>query len=173
MSSNPFEAAVILDGIRRWVEIESPTERPDQVNKLADLVASGYRDLSVSVDRVAGRDGCGDHLVTRSSWGQGVPGILVLSHLDTVHPMGFIERLPFKVEGNRAFGPGIYDMKGGAYLAYHAFRQVCADDVRPPLGVTQLYVSIARQSGWEAVLPHISMLPGAISCLIYFAPGLS
>ncbi|MCS3473214.1 acetylornithine deacetylase/succinyl-diaminopimelate desuccinylase-like protein [Bradyrhizobium elkanii] len=111
MSSNPFEAAVILDGIRRWVEIESPTERPDQVNKLADLVASGYRDLSVSVDRVAGRDGCGDHLVTRSSWGQGVPGILVLSHLDTVHPMGFIERLPFKVEGNRAFGPGIYDMK--------------------------------------------------------------
>ncbi|MET3267130.1 glutamate carboxypeptidase [Bradyrhizobium japonicum] len=58
-----------------------------------------------------------------------------------VHPMGFIERLPFKVEGNRAFGPGIYDMKGGAYLAYHAFRQVCADDVRPPLGVTQLYVS--------------------------------
>ncbi|MBP2428728.1 MULTISPECIES: M20 family metallopeptidase [Bradyrhizobium] len=141
MSSNPFEAAVILDGIRRWVEIESPTERPDQVNKLADLVASGYRDLSVSVDRVAGRDGCGDHLVTRSSWGQGVPGILVLSHLDTVHPMGFIERLPFKVEGNRAFGPGIYDMKGGAYLAYHAFRQVCADDVRPPLGVTQLYVS--------------------------------
>ncbi|QOZ36242.1 M20 family metallopeptidase [Bradyrhizobium sp. CCBAU 53421] len=141
MSSNPFEAAVILDGIRRWVEIESPTERPDQVNKLADLVASGYRDLSASVDRVAARDGCGDHLVTRSSWGQGVPGILVLSHLDTVHPMGFIERLPFKVEGNRAFGPGIYDMKGGAYLAYHAFRQVCADDARPPLGITQLYVS--------------------------------
>ncbi|MGL3212284.1 M20 family metallopeptidase [Bradyrhizobium sp. BR 1433] len=141
MSSNPFETAVILDGIRRWVEIESPTERPDQVNKLADLVASGYRDLPATVERLAGRDGCGDHLVTRSSWGQDAPGILVLSHLDTVHPMGFIERLPFKVDGDSAFGPGIYDMKGGAYLAYHAFRQVCADDTRPPLGITQLYVS--------------------------------
>ncbi|MCA1402015.1 M20 family metallopeptidase [Bradyrhizobium sp. BRP56] len=141
MSSNPFETAVILDGIRRWVEIESPTERPDQVNKLADLVASGYRDLPATVERIAGRDGCGDHLVTRSSWGQDAPGILVLSHLDTVHPMGFIERLPFKVDGDSAFGPGIYDMKGGAYLAYHAFRQVCADDARPPLGITQLYVS--------------------------------
>jgi glutamate carboxypeptidase len=141
MSRNPFEAAAILDGIRRWVEIESPTERPDQVNKLADLVASGYRDLPAAVDRVAGRDGCGDHLVARSSWGQDAPGILVLSHLDTVHPMGFIERLPFKVEGDSAFGPGIYDMKGGAYLAYHAFRQICADDARPPLGITQLYVS--------------------------------
>ncbi|MCC8970727.1 M20 family metallopeptidase [Bradyrhizobium brasilense] len=141
MSSNPFETAVILDGIRRWVEIESPTERPDQVNKLADLVASGYRDLPATVERIAGRDGCGDHLVTRSSWGQDAPGILVLSHLDTVHPMGFIERLPFRVDGDSAFGPGIYDMKGGAYLAHHAFRQACADDARPPLGITQLYVS--------------------------------
>ncbi len=141
MSSNPFEAATILDGIRRWVEIESPTERPDQVNKLADLVASGYRDLPATVERVAGRDGCGDHLVARSSWGQDEPGILVLSHLDTVHPMGFIERLPFKVDGDSAFGPGIYDMKGGAYLAYHAFRQICGNGARSPLGVTQLYVS--------------------------------
>ena len=65
----------------------------------------------------------------------------MLSHLDTVHPLGFIERLPFRIEGDSAFGPGIYDMKGGAYLAYHAFRQVCADGARPPLGITQLYVS--------------------------------
>jgi glutamate carboxypeptidase len=55
--------------------------------------------------------------------------------------MGFIERLPFKIDGDVAFGPGIYDMKGGAYLAYHAFRRICADDARPPLGITQLYVS--------------------------------
>jgi len=141
MSDNPFEATAILDGIRRWVEIETPTERPDQVNKLADLVASGYRDLPATVERVAGRDGCGDHLVARSSWGQDAPGILVLSHIDTVHPMGFIERLPFKVEGDSAFGPGIYDMKGGAYLAYQAFRQICTDAARAPLGITQLYVS--------------------------------
>jgi len=141
MSNNPFEAAAILEGIRRWVEIESPTERPDRVNQLVDLVASGYRDLPASVERIAGRDGCGDHLAVRSSWGQEAPGILVLSHLDTVHPMGFIGRLPFKVEGDIAFGPGIYDMKGGAYLAYHAFRQICANGARTPLGITQLYVS--------------------------------
>jgi len=90
---------------------------------------------------VPGRDGCGDHLVVRSSWGQETPGILVLSHLDTVHPLGFIERLPFRIEGDSAFGPGIYDMKGGAYLAYHAFRQLCAAGSSSPLGVTHLYVS--------------------------------
>jgi glutamate carboxypeptidase len=138
---NPFDAEKILDGIRRWVEIETPTEAPAQVNKLGDLIAQGYDDLPASVERITGRDGCGDHLVVRSAWGQDAPGILVLSHHDTVHPMGFIKRLPFKVDGDRAFGPGIYDMKGGAYLAYHAFRQICANGARSPLGITQLYVS--------------------------------
>jgi glutamate carboxypeptidase len=140
-SDNPFDSGSILDGIRRWVEIETPTEAPEQVNKLADLVTEGYRDLPATLERIAGKGGCGDHLVARSSWGQDAPGILVLSHLDTVHPMGFIERLPFRIEGDTAFGPGIYDMKGGAYLAYHAFRQICADGAHSPLGVTQLYVS--------------------------------
>jgi glutamate carboxypeptidase len=140
-SSNPFDSKTILDGICRWVEIETPTEAPDQVNKLATLVADGYRDLPATIERVPGHGGCGDHLVARSSWGQDAPGILVLSHLDTVHPIGFIERLPFRIEGDIAFGPGIYDMKGGAYLAYHAFRQICAKGERSPLGITQLFVS--------------------------------
>src|SRR5215472_519634 len=139
--TNSFDHKTILDGIRRWVEIESPTEAPEQVNKLADLVADGYRGLPASVERIKGTDGCGDHLVARSSWGQDAPGILVLSHLDTVHPLGFIERLPFRIEGDSAFGPGIYDMKGGAYLAYHAFCELCASGERSSLGITQLFVS--------------------------------
>jgi glutamate carboxypeptidase len=140
-ATNPFDSKTILDGIRRWVEIESPTEAREQVNKLATVVAEGYRDLPATVERIEGKDGCGDHLLVRSRWGQDAPGILVLSHLDTVHPMGFIERLPFRVTGDSAFGPGIYDMKGGAYLAYHAFRELCTNGAGTSLGVTQLYVS--------------------------------
>jgi glutamate carboxypeptidase len=140
-TANPFDPKQILAGIRRWVEIETPTELPDQVNRLATMVADGYRDLPASIERIAGHSGCGDHIVARSAWGQDQPGILVLSHLDTVHPLGFIKRLPFKIEGDSAFGPGIYDMKGGAYLAYHAFAQLCATAARSPLGVTHLYVS--------------------------------
>jgi glutamate carboxypeptidase len=91
-STNPFDPMTVLAGIRRWVEIETPTESPTQVNRLAGMVADGYGDLPVTLERIAGHSGCGDHLVARSSWGQDSPGILVLSHLDTVHPIGFIER---------------------------------------------------------------------------------
>ena len=141
MTANPFDPTAILGGIRSWVEIETPTEAPEQVNRLATFVADGYRDLPVTLERIQGTAGCGDHLVARSSWGQDEPGVLVLSHLDTVHPMGFIERLPFRIEGDSAFGPGIYDMKGGAYLAYHAFRELCRSGERSPLGITQLFTS--------------------------------
>ena len=44
-SSNPFDSKTILEGIRRWVESETPTEASGQVNKLATMVADGYRDL--------------------------------------------------------------------------------------------------------------------------------
>ena len=140
-TSDPFDCTTMLDSIRRWVEIETPTDVPEQVNKLVTMVADGYRGLPASLERIPGKDGRGDHLVARSNWGQDAPGILVLSHLDTVHPMGFISRLPFRIEGDSAFGPGIYDMKGGAYIAFHAFRQICAAPERSPLGITHLYVS--------------------------------
>jgi glutamate carboxypeptidase len=141
IAPSPFDFSAILDGIRRWVEIETPTDVPAQVNKLASVVADLYRGLPATVERVPGKDGLGDHLVARSAWGQDAPGILILSHLDTVHPMGFIDRLPFKVEGDSAFGPGIYDMKGGAYIAHHAFRQLCVAGAHTPLGITHLYTS--------------------------------
>jgi glutamate carboxypeptidase len=136
-----FEQNAILAHIRRWVEIESPTERPDQINRLVDMVMADHAGLPVTLERIPGTDGCGDHLVVRSSWGQDRPGILVLSHLDTVHPMGFLtSRLPWREEGPIAYGPGIYDMKSGACIAHHALRAT-AEAGGGPLGVTHLYVS--------------------------------
>ncbi len=142
MNADPrFDEADMLDAIRSWVEIESPTDEASAVNRMVDLVEAGYAGLDAQVERIAGTDGFGDHLLVRSSWGGDQPGILVLSHLDTVHPIGFIERLPFRVEGDVAFGPGIYDMKGGAYIAFHAFRELARSGQTGGLPITHLYVS--------------------------------
>ena len=56
-----FQTSPILDHIRRWVEIESPTERPDQINRLVDLVIADHAGLPVDIERVAGTEGHGDH----------------------------------------------------------------------------------------------------------------
>ena len=115
------ETKDLLDGIRTWVEIESHTPDIAGVNALADRISADYAKCGAGVTRVAGT-GYGDHLVVRAPWGgqSNTPGILIISHMDTVHPKGTLATFPFRTEGDLAFGPGIYDMKGGAYCAMRA-----------------------------------------------------
>jgi glutamate carboxypeptidase len=136
------ETSEILDGIRSWVEIESQTADTDGVNRMMTKVAADYADAGAKVERIAGRDGYGDHLSLRSPWGGNAPGILVLCHTDTVHPRGTLSaHLPFRVDGDRVYGPGIYDMKGGAHLAFAAFRELTRAGNTTPLPIEFLFTS--------------------------------
>ena len=136
-----IDADEILDGILEWVRIESPSHDAPAVNRMVDRVESAMRSLTSRVERTPGREGFGDLLEVRSEWGGDGPGILVLSHLDTVHPIGTIdETLPIRREGDRVYGPGIYDMKGGAYLAAYAFRHLVPTGRQTPLPITFLFV---------------------------------
>ncbi|NNM72303.1 M20 family metallopeptidase [Enterovirga sp. DB1703] len=100
-----------------------------------DLVAAEAGAAAIAAERIAGRDGLGDSLLLRAGPRTGDRGILILSHLDTVHPVGTLARdLPIRVEGDRLYGPGVYDMKGGAWLAFQAFREVAREaSARLPL----------------------------------------
>jgi glutamate carboxypeptidase len=71
----------------------------------------------------------------------GTPGVLVLAHLDTVHPIGTLEKLPIRREGGRCYGPGILDMKGGTYIAIEAIRQLLRAGLATPLPITVLLTS--------------------------------
>jgi len=144
----------ILSGIRTWVEVESPTKEPATVNKMMDMVSADFEKLGSPPQRIPGVDGRGDHVGFSSPWGGDEKGILVLSHLDTVHPVGTIEELPFRVEGDKAFGPGIYDMKGGAFLALTAYRAIVEEGKSTPLPIRFLYVS-DEETGSTTSREHI------------------
>jgi glutamate carboxypeptidase len=122
-STEAVELESTIAGILRWVAIESPTSEPAAVNRMLDEVAGEFAGQPVAVERLPGRDGYADILHVRSSGTAG--GILILSHVDTVHPLGTLAGpLPIRRDGDRLYGPGIYDMKGGAYLAMDAMRRV-------------------------------------------------
>jgi glutamate carboxypeptidase len=138
----PFNTQDLLEGIRTWVEIESPTTDAAAVNRMMSKVAEEAAEAGATTERIPGRDGYGDHLLVSSPWGGDAPGILVLSHVDTVHDIGTLGGpLPYRVEGDAAFGPGICDMKGGAFLAFAALRHLIRQGQQTKLPIRHLYVS--------------------------------
>jgi glutamate carboxypeptidase len=98
--------------LRELVEIESPTGSPG-VRAVAEVVGRELETLGAAVELIPG-----GHLRAELP-GEGAP-LLLLGHADTVWPLGTLERLPFRVEEGRAFGPGVYDMKGGLVVLLEA-----------------------------------------------------
>jgi len=143
-SNEPIiDAEEILEGIQAWVGIETPSHLGQEVNKLVDRVESQMESLGAAIERTPGQDDFGDILIARTQWGHppDTAGILVLSHLDTVHPLGTGQTtLRWRRDKDHVQGPGIYDMKAGAYIAYYAYQHLVRSGRRSRLPVTFFYV---------------------------------
>lgn len=124
-AANSFNTEEILAGILDWVSIESPTFDRAAVNRMMDAASATMAELGARIDRIPGQDGYGDVVRATIDGETDEPGVLVLGHLDTVHLVGTLaDKLPIRRDGDRVYGPGILDMKGGMYLAAYAVRQL-------------------------------------------------
>src|SRR5712691_2424255 len=101
--------------LEELVEIESPTYSPG-VRAVAERVGRELVALGAGVSVLEG-----DHLMAELPGGG--PPLLVLGHTDTVWPEGTLASMPFRVAGDRAYGPGSYDMKGCLVMLLAALRE--------------------------------------------------
>jgi glutamate carboxypeptidase len=108
-----------LSLLRELVEIESPTYSPG-VRRVAARLADELDALGGDVRILDG-----DHVVAELD-GRGEP-LLLLGHSDTVWEEGTLETMPFRIESDLAFGPGVYDMKGCLVLMLEAIRTAAGD----------------------------------------------
>ena len=137
-----FEAAPLLARLRPWVECESPTHDAAAVNRMMGVAARDLAIAGATVETIPGRMGFGDCLRAKFPHSRaGEPGILVMGHLDTVHPVGTLAALPWRIEGERCYGPGICDMKGGNVIALAAISALRDAGIETPLPVTVLFTS--------------------------------
>ena len=117
----------LLTELADWVAIETPTTDPDAVNRLMDVAESELTRVGAALTRIPGRNGFGDNLIARTP-GSGKP-VFVAGHLDTVWGHGTLIDMPYRIDGAKAHGPGIYDMKAGSFLAFHAVRSILQQKV--------------------------------------------
>jgi glutamate carboxypeptidase len=117
----------LLHKIRRWIEVETPSHDGAAIAALMREVADDARAGGLRAELRDVADTAGPLLVVSDrAEADTRPGILVLAHLDTVHPVGTLQRNPFRIEDDRVYGPGGYDMKAGACVALEALKAVQA-----------------------------------------------
>ncbi|MDT8857775.1 M20/M25/M40 family metallo-hydrolase [Paracoccaceae bacterium Fryx2] len=135
-----FDADDMVERLRPWIECESPTYDADAVNRMMDLAAYDLTMAGAVVESIPGRMGFGGSVRARFPHPDfGKPGILIAGHMDTVHPMGTLEKLPFRREGDICYGPGIMDMKGGNFVSLEAIKALANAGLQTRLPVTVLF----------------------------------
>jgi len=168
----------IVETIRQLVEIESPSDVKQAVDRLGTVLASRFGELGGRV-RFHPSEKFGKHLQIdfRPRGTQGKP-VLLLGHMDTVYPIGTISKMPSRVSKGRVWGPGVLDMKAGIALALHVLEALLAwGNGKLSRPVTLLLVSdeevgsatsraftekIARDAGAVLVLEPAYGLHGAV-----------
>jgi glutamate carboxypeptidase len=127
---------LLLQQLEQLVAAESPTDDKRAVDAAAALTAEWFQAAGATVRRHRQKK-FGDLLEMRfPAHGAAKPAspILLLGHLDTVWPTGTLKKMPFRVTKNRAYGPGILDMKAGVVMALHAINALqAAGAPHPPV----------------------------------------
>lgn len=159
------EQPAVVKTLERLVNIETGTGHAEGLAAMADLLEAELKSLGAAVARhAAAAPAVGDNLVARIE-GKGRRKLMLMAHVDTVYVKGTLARAPFRIDGARAFGPGIADAKGGVAVVLHTLRLLKArgfddfgaitvlfntDEERGSVGSRELIRTLAR--GQDAVL---------------------
>lgn len=144
----------LVDGITSWMQCESPTSSPEGLARMVAVIRSYGLEAGLQATETSFGPNVGPllHISNRAD-GDERPGLLILGHSDTVHPIGTLQDNPCRIEGDRLYGPGGYDMKAGLYLALTALRDLAGTSA------TALPVDFVivpdEETGSHASRPHI------------------
>ncbi len=156
MTTLPDTQALVAE-IQTWVQCESPSHYVEGITAMAQLAAERARALGMRVELTPlGADVGPMVYATTRAPGDTRPGILIIGHIDTVHPVGTLGENPCRVEGDRLYGPGSYDMKAGIVLALAGLTGLTAP------GATRLPIDFLmvpdEETGSHASREHIEHL---------------
>lgn len=116
------EQPALVRTLERLVAIETGTGHAEGLAALADLLEGELRATGATVVREkAAGPVAGENVIGRLK-GRGTRRVLLMAHMDTVYPRGTLAKSPFRIEGARAYGPGVADAKGGIAVVLHTLR---------------------------------------------------
>lgn len=114
------EQPAVIQALDHMVNIESGSNDPAGLEAMSGYVQDRLRALGAKVEVVPATNGEPPGLVRGTFTGDGNLRIALIAHMDTVYPEGILKTEPYRREGNKLFGPGIADDKGGVAVILHS-----------------------------------------------------
>jgi len=111
----------VVESLKDMVMIESGSANAEGLAKMADYTERRLKELGAQTERVKATRGPGT-LVKGTFTGTGTKKIMLIAHMDTVYPANTLATQPYRLDGNKLYGPGIADDKGGIAVILHSLQ---------------------------------------------------
>jgi len=160
----------VLADTKAFVELESPTVDKAGCDRAASYLAGRFRDYTGAEIVWHSQSKWGNHFEAKV--GNGPRRILLLGHTDTVWPIGTIERLPCRIDGDYLTGPGCFDMKYGSIQALWGLGSVM--EARAGEEKTFVFVGNSEEEVGSPTSRHvIEALARESECVLVLEPALA
>lgn len=163
-------AEAITDAIRELVDVESPSHDAARSKAIVDRVEAEFRGtgIDLEIERISA-EGYGHHLIVRAFPSDAKP-ILFVGHTDTVHPVGTNEKNPTRVDGDRFYGCGIFDMKANIVVMQEALRYFAESGTRPSRPI-KIFLSCDEEVGSHTGRPILEREAADAELALVFEPS--
>ncbi|WP_019451400.1 M20/M25/M40 family metallo-hydrolase [Cupriavidus sp. BIS7] len=128
----------VVQSLKDMVSIESGSANAEGLARMADYTAKRLQAIGAKVERIAPAKGHGP-IVKATLTGTGKRKIMLIAHMDTVYPAGILKTQPIREDGNRLYGPGIADDKGGIAVILHSLEILKAQGWKDYAQLTVLF----------------------------------
>jgi glutamate carboxypeptidase len=129
----------VIATLRDMVMIESGSADLEGLKKMADFTEGRLKALGAKTERRKTTRGAGADIVIGTFEGTGSKKIMLIAHMDTVYERGILATQPWRIDGERIYGPGIADDKGGIAVVLHALQMLKEVDWRNYAKLTALF----------------------------------
>jgi len=161
--------------LEKIVTQESPSTDKEAVDKCSAFLIKEFRKLGAKIKRFP-QSHIGDlylieYLTPKNE--EEKEQILILTHLDTVWPVGKIEEMPFCIKGNKVSGPGVLDMKSGLIMLLFALKALKEKSIKPKKKII-IFMNSAEEIGSKdsyRIIQKIAKKSIFVLCLEPALPG--
>ena len=164
---------VMVNTLKELVSLESPSTDKKAVDICADFITKEFKKIGAKVTRFPQKK-IGDlHAIQYPALNskEKKEQILLLTHIDTVWPVGKIQNMPFFLSGKKIFGPGVLDMKAGLVMALYAMKTLHDLNIEPEKNIV-LFINSAEEIGDEAAYEIIRKLARKSEYVLCLEPSL-